>query len=284
MSPIRLLMAGSLLSALLVSAAVSEQIPSTPKIYLPYLQTAPLVDGDLTEWKAEAFTDGVWDIHRLRHEPWFQSWRNRLTDHGTVDRTEPEPEQDLAARYYTAWDRTHFYMGARVRDNVNDVTDPQHEPRRWYFKDSICWFIEAPADAAPETFSQGANAFCFVIDASRPDYGAWWRHGTATESYVEEPIPSDAVDYVVRIDPDNNGRGDFILEARVNMAATFGASDPSWQPPAVGDEYGLEIVHCDPDGGDYGGHFILYGTGDDDSTWARAILRGPVESIQRAAE
>ena len=78
--------------------------------------------------------------------------------------------------------------------------------------------------------------------------------------------------------------GDFVLEARVNMAATFGASDPDWQPPRVGHEYGLEIVHCDPDGGSYGGHFILYGTGDDDATWARAILSVPLDPIQRDAQ
>jgi hypothetical protein len=58
-------------------------------------------------------------------------------------------------------------------------------------------------------------------------------------------------------------------------------SDPRWTPPQVGDVWGLEIVHTDPDGGPYGGHFIVYGTGDDDSTWGEAILTGPTEPIER---
>ena len=275
---------GGALALLATCAAGAQQIPETPVLYLPYLEKAPTIDGDLSDWRDVAFTDGVWDIHRLRRQPWFQPWRNRLTDHGTAAAPEPPPQDDLAARYYTAWDDDYFYMGASVRDNVNDVSDPEHTPKRWYFKDSICWFVEAPRDAAPEMFARGANAFCFVIDETRPDYGAWWRHGTASDSYVEEPIPSGAVEYVVRVDPEGDGSGDFVLEARVNMAATFGASDPDWQPPRVGHEYGLEIVHCDPDGGSYGGHFILYGTGDDDATWARAILSVPLDPIQRDAQ
>jgi len=72
----------------------------------------------------------------------------RLTDHGIAPSVsagnglkEPPPEEDLQARYYTAWDDKYLYLGAEVKDNVNDVTDPQHEPKRWYYKDAICWFI-----------------------------------------------------------------------------------------------------------------------------------------------
>ena len=284
MSTLRTAWIGILAGALLAGPARAEQIPDTPVLYLPYLTEAPAIDGDLSEWRDAAFTDGVWDIQRLSHEPWFQVWRNRLTDHGSDAAPEPHPDDDLAARYYTAWDDTWFYMGATVRDNVNDVTDPEHEPERWYFKDSICWFVEAPRDAVPETFSRGANAFCFIADEARPDYGAWWRHGTTTDSYVEEPIPEDAVDYAVIVHPRGDGSGDFRLEARVNMAATFGVSDPDWQAPQIGHVYGLEIVHCDPDGGPYGGHFIMYGTGDDDATWAQTVLTGPLAPIERATE
>jgi hypothetical protein len=41
---------------------------------------------------------------------------------------------------------------------VNDVDDRAHADRRWYYKDSICWFIEAPRDDALEWFGQGDNA------------------------------------------------------------------------------------------------------------------------------
>lgn len=269
-------------------AIQADLLPSGQTIPLPRLNTssaegggmAVVIDGDLAEWKEQAFTDGVWDIYRLRHQPWFDPRRNRLTDHGN----EPSPEDDLQARYYLAWDEKYLYLGAECRDNVNDVDDPAHEDQRWYFKDCICWFMEAPGDEVPEQFGQGDNAFCFVIDVRKPPYGAWWRHGAPGQRYIEEPLPAGAVDYAIRMDPWDRKKADFILEARVDMAATFGQSDPHWTPPRIGDVYRLEIVHTDPDGGAYGGHFILYGSGDDDSTWGKAILVGPQTPLERQKE
>ena len=246
-------------------------------IPLPYLENEAQIDGDLSDWKFNAFHDGVWDIDRLRHTPWYEAHRNRLTDHGN----EPEHKDDLRARYYMAWDDAYFYMGAEVRDNANDVSEEKHEPKRWYYKDAICWFVEAPRDDVSEKFGQGDNAFCFVIDTSRPDYGAWWRHGSVTETYIEEPLPEGQFEYAIRMNPWGESEADFILEARVAMTPTFGASDPNWSEPKLGDEYSVEIVHTDPDGGNYGGHFIIYGTGDDDATWARMILSEPSGPVER---
>ncbi len=246
-------------------------------IQVPRLEHPPRIDGDLSDWKELSFQDGIWDINRLKHTPWYDPSVNRLTDHGD----EPSPEEDLSARYYLAWDDDYLYFGAEVRDNVNDVDDPQHEPKRWYFKDAICWFLEAPRDNKAELFGQGDNAFCFVIDSSKPSYGAWWRHGGVQKSYVEEPLPPHAVSYTIRMNPWGRSPGDFILEARVQMRATRGESDPDWRPPKVGNVYGLEIVHTDPDGADYGGHLLIYGKGDDDSTWGKMELVGPVSSVVR---
>ena len=60
------------------------------------------VDGDISEWREYAFSDGVWDLERLRHAPWYDPSRNRLTVHGN------ETGVDLAARYYTAWDAQYL--------------------------------------------------------------------------------------------------------------------------------------------------------------------------------
>ena len=144
-----------------------------------------------------------------------------------------------------------------VYTTVFGKTDPLHEPKRWYYKDAICWFIEAPREEGARTFGEGDNAFCFVIDARKPSYGAWWRHGAPGRTYVEEPLPIESVDYTIRMNPWGRGRADFILEARVAMASTRGKSSPRWRAPRVGDVYGLEIVHTDPDGGEYGGHFLI---------------------------
>lgn len=254
--------------------------PDPIEIQLPFIQKTPVIDGDLNEWKDFAYHDGVWDIYRLSHSYWYRPDRNRLTDHGN----ELRPEDDLQSRYFMGWDSTYLYFGAEVHDNVNDVSDPNHQPQRWFYKDCICWFLEAPRDTISEAFKQGDNAFCFVIDVLKPDYGSWWRHGTSRQSYIEEPIPKNAVSYEIRMNPWGQSPGDYILEARVNMAMTFPKSDPNWRPPKIGDIYSLEIVHTDPDGGKYGGHLIIYGTGDDDNSWGKMILAGQQKPVERKGE
>jgi hypothetical protein len=248
--------------------------PYNYPIAVPRLESAPAIDGDLSEWRDRAFSDGVWDIARIAKTPWYDPARNRLTVHGD----EASADQDLQARYFIAWDDEYLYLGAEVRDNVNDVADPAHEPKRWYYKDSVCWFIEAPRNNAAKNFGEGDNAFCFVIDPQRPPHAAWWRHGAPGKTYIEEPIPAESADYLTKL---TGHQGDFVLEARVAMKSTLGASSPNWHVPKAGDAYGLEIVHTDPDGGEYGGHFIIYGTGDDDSTWGLMELAPRISAIER---
>jgi len=262
--------------ALLLNGGQDED-PYGYTIEVPRLETAPAIDGDLSEWRDHAFSDGVWDLARLRAAPWYDPKRNRLTIHGS----EGSAEEDLQARYYIAWDDDYLYLGAEVRDNANDVSDRGHEPKRWYYKDAICWFIEAPRENVAKRFGEGDNAFCFVIDARRPPYGAWWRHGTPGKTYIEEPLPSESADYAIEMNPWGRSAGDYILEARVAMRPTLGVSSPRWRAPQDGDIYGLEIVHTDPDGGDYGGHFLIYGRGDDDSTWGVMKLTPPLTPIDR---
>jgi len=83
--------------------------------------------------------------------------------------------------------------------------------------------------------------------------------------------------------PNDNEKGSFILEAKVNMAMTFGRSDPDWHSAKIGDQYSIQIVHTDPDGKDYGAHLILYGEGDNYATWKRIILSGPAPALIRKA-
>jgi hypothetical protein len=267
---------GGIAFCLFCRAAGSNGSP-TPELHVPRLMKPAVIDGDLSEWKGWAFTDGLWDVYRVRQSPWYDPNRNRLTDHGN----EPTPEDDLNARYFMAWDEDHLYLGAEVHDNINDAVDPAHEDKRWYFKDCVCWFIEAPRDELSESFGQGDNEFCFVIDDKKPSYGAWWRHGAPGRTYIEEPIPLSGVDYSIRMNPWGRSKGDFILEASVQMTVTLGKSDPNWHKPRVGDTYGLEIVHTDPDGKDYGGHLIIYGRGDDDATWGKMVLTDGVRPLER---
>jgi hypothetical protein len=255
--------------------AATPPFPWLPK--LPFLATSPTIDGSLEEWRGQAYCDGWWNMERLRQAPWYEPARNRLTAHRPEDRA----ADDLAARYYLAWDSTYLYLGAEVKDNVNDVEESRHAPKRWYYKDAIAFFVEAPADEKNETFGQGDHGFAFVIDSTRPDYGAWWRHGTADTSFLEEPLPTNAVDYAIRFTDPTGNSADYMLEARVNMAQTFGQGDPVWRSPRVGDRYRLMIVHCDPDGGEYGGHMLVYGKGDPDESWQVFECGGEKAQIER---
>ncbi len=262
------------------AALLPPQAAAPAALRIPRLSVPPIIDGDLSDWKEAAFHDGVWDIHRLLAAPWYDPARNRLTDHGG----EPSPGEDLSARYYLAWDEKYLYFGAEVTDNVSDVEDPAADPKRWYYKDSVSFFIEAPRDDIAETFGRGDNAFCFVADPAKPPDGAWWRHGDATRTYIEEPLPKDVADDVVRPVPRGASRGDFVLEARVAMAPTLGKSDPDWRPPKPGDRLGVMIVHCDPDGGGYGGHLLIYGRDDNDATWTPAELTEAKPPIDRKSK
>ena len=252
--------------------------PSSPILAIPQLAQEPVIDGNLSEWKEYAHNDGVWDMRRITQSPFYaldRGARNRLTIHGN----EGSLQSDLSARYYLAWDETNFYFGAEVNDNVNDTEDPDPADKRWYFRDAICWFMEGPRDLASEWFGQGDNAFCFTASSEKLPRHAWWRHGASGKTYIEEPIPN--VEWHVEF---TGVKGNFVLEAKVEMASTVGQSDPNWRPAQVGHEYGVEIVHTDPDGGDYGGHFMIYGNGDDDITWGHAVLVGPQTPVGRLSQ
>jgi len=240
---------------------------------IPYLDESPRIDGDISEWKEKALNDGEWDFERVKISAWYEQKRNRLH----IDSLEDTNNIDLSSRYYIAWDQSYLYFGAEVEDNEHDVTDTNHEPKRWYYKDAIAFFFEAPRDTIAEKFGSGDHAFCFVIDTLMPEYGAWWRHGNEKQTYIEEPLPTAAVDYSIKMNPWNRSGADYVLEARVKMASTFGSENEAWAALEIGDVYSMMIVHCDPDGGEYGGHLLIYGKGDDDASWGKVQL---VESVE----
>jgi hypothetical protein len=265
------------LLGMLLLALFPPTFSQSDTLLIPQLTEAPEIDGKLEEWKAVAFHDGLWDIHRLRQSSWYEAHRNRLTDHGE----DATPTEDLQARYYLAWDAEYLYFGAEVWDNVNDTLPSKPEPRRWYYKDGVSLFVEAPGDEINESFGAGDHGFSFVADPQKPKNGAWWRHGTPDTTYLEEPLPAAAVDYEIRLNPWGRSPGDYVLEARIKLSETLATGDPAWTPPEVGHVYRLMLVHCDPDGGGYGGHLLIYGKGDEDESWTPARLVGPIEAVER---
>ena len=142
-------------------------------------------------------------------------------------------------------------------------------PYRWYYKDCVAWFIEAPGDTIDEKFSQGDHAFCFMPDTTYREHPPWWRHGNVETSYIEEAIPAKELDYAIKLFP---GSHDFHIEARISWKKIFTLADPNWNGVKLGQLIRLMIVHTDPDGGDYGGHLLIYGQGDQDNSWTWAKL------------
>lgn len=75
-------------------------------IQIPRLAEPAVIDGDLSDSKDLAFTDGVWSIDRLSQTSWYDPERNRLTLHGDESRL----DDDLLATYYAAWDEEYLYL------------------------------------------------------------------------------------------------------------------------------------------------------------------------------
>jgi hypothetical protein len=48
------------------SAAQDRWDPERYVVRVPRLMTPPRMDGDLSGWKSVAFTDGLWDLARVR--------------------------------------------------------------------------------------------------------------------------------------------------------------------------------------------------------------------------
>ncbi|MEO0472380.1 MAG: sugar-binding protein [Bacteroidota bacterium] len=238
---------------------------------IPFLGQAVTIDGDVSEWKEHAFHDGLWDMHRVAASDWYHPARNRITLHPGENSSLSE---DLQARYYLAWDTAFLYLGAEVWDNAIDVSGHREGERRWYDKDCVAFFIESPGDSISEKFGRGDHGFCLVPDSTFPANATWWRSGSPDTNYLEYPL--NDCEYDMRIHASG-----YVLEAKVDLARTFGKRDPQWPGWHQGSKIRLCIVHTDPDGGGYGGHLLMYGKGDDDASWQMFRLGGEKKIIQR---
>ena len=215
--------------------------------------TRPLIDGDLSEWKRNAFNDGLWDIARLAHAPWYDPKINRLTDHGN----EPALEDDLAARYYIAWDSQYLYLGAEVTNNSNDVSRPRARTQALVLQRRNLLVYRSAAHTASQKVRRGRQ--CVLLRNRRLQARLWSM--VAAQQDRQEPTSKNRFQKAPSntpsaCSPNAKTKGQLHLEARIAMIPTLGVSSPDWHAPRIGDTYGLEIVHTDPDGGDYGGHFL----------------------------
>lgn len=256
-----------------------------PVIEVPKLASKPKIDGDLSDWQAHAWTNGVWDFERMKKQPEFAelvTWA-RIQDSGEEPPGTALTAADITGEYFMAWDDEGLYLGVRATDNVHDVSGGSPNPAAWWLKDSCSWYFDVPHDGDGLFVESGDHVFSFVADDTYPAGGAWWRLGelpvpTVTEviangsrgwrlsrSWLEIPLSAQ---YRVKIDP---GTANYVIEAFVPFDLTWLTT------PAIGDTIGGPmIVHTDPDGGpeEFGGQLQLLGAGDDDGTWADMVFVG----------
>ena len=113
-----------LLSLIIVVPLLAQKPdPYHYPIRVPQLERAPTIDGDLSDWKRDAFSDGVWDIARLAHSLWYDPKINRLTDHGN----EIAPEEDLAAHFLRLLEFTVLSRNSRRHGPEVDLLSAQGE-------------------------------------------------------------------------------------------------------------------------------------------------------------
>ena len=101
-------------------------IGQSTSIAIPQLETVPAIDGDLSDWKSDAFSSGAWDMDRVALDAKYVTKRNRLN----VEEGEDSTVIDLKATYFLAWFGDDLYFGAEVVDNVNDVEESNHEAKQ----------------------------------------------------------------------------------------------------------------------------------------------------------
>ena len=250
---VRLSTSSILLSALLPLLGCAQS-----QMDIPHANVSLNIDGDLADWKNYAYSQGKWNLKRSSSEPWHSPKRSRLIN----EADEPTGSIDLSSTFYIAWSDSGLILGAEVEDNILDVVETEHLDERWYNKDGVAWFFELPYDTIPKRFAAGSVALCFIADTSYPEYGAWMRYGNDSADYLEQAIPKETQEYSVKVTTDG-----YIIEAFVSweLFRKYGQFSEE-----ITETLGsMMIVNCDPDGGEYGGHLLIYGKGDNDATWTQ---------------
>ena len=248
-------------SSILLSALLPILGCAQSQIDVPHANVRLNIDGDLAEWKNSAHSQGEWNLKRSSSEAWYSPKRSRFIN----EADEPKGSVDLSSTFYIARTDSGLILGAEVEDNILDVVEKEHLDERWYNKDGVAWFFELPYDTIPERFAAGNIALCFIADTSYPRYGAWMRYGNDSADYLEQTIPKEMQEYAVKVTA--NG---YIIEAFVSWQLFRDYGQLSGEITEIIGS--MMIVNCDPDGGEYGGHLLIYGKGDNDATWTQIIF------------
>ena len=163
----------------IVIFAMAAQSHDGTVIKVPRLNTAPTIDGDLSDWEGQGWSDGVWDSERIKSGSWYAGLHDwaKPRDVGGEPAGTAETPQDITGQYFMAWDDAGLYLGVRATDNVHDVSTSREDPSTWYLKDGCAFFFDLPHDGDGAEVYPGDHVFSMVADTSYPEGGSWWRHG-----------------------------------------------------------------------------------------------------------
>jgi hypothetical protein len=180
-----------------------ESFATKPVANVPYLTKPISINGELSDWPAEAKVQGI------RHSQTIGLDRSQL----------PVPN------LYLGWTKDGLYMGLEVFDN-----DIEGAPAKgwWWTKDNVeFWISTKPVASDQNTYDVNCHQFFFVPnDETAPDgaggvVGQWHRTGDAISDNL---IPQPDIRQAARILPDR-----YVVEMFIPAKALHGW-DPKTQP------------------------------------------------------
>ncbi len=292
---VMLLAAVALVAGLATSAGAHNgdefDIPSLPSD----ISAGVTVDGDLSDWKDYAFTEGHWTLSRMldANRAWFStqnSWLGTDVDHG------PEgtagTDEDLGATFYAAWDDNFLYVGMEATDNAVDNSSSGDEILGAWTRESFGLFIDAVHDG--DGIDQIRGDYVWFLTAwETPDArGMPWLHGEGeTANNWTLGLPTDQeYDYArPPVDPsafnfDDPYGANYSLEVRFPHASMFKFSPEVL--PIGGKTMGGAFLITSSDGEGASGReqLAVYMASGDDGTYADfTFVQGEGVAVETAS-
>ena len=277
---VTLLAAVALVAGLTTSAGAHSgdmfDIPSLPSD----ISSGVAVDGDLSDWKDFAFTEGHWTMSRMldANRGWLSTAASFL---GTDVDQGPEgtagTDEDLGATFYAAWDDNFLYFGMEATDNAVDNSSSGDEILGAWTRETFGLYIDAPHDGDSATYIRGDYNYWFTAWDTPDPRAMPFRHGEGeTENvwthlpnlpermyaYARPPVDASAFNF------DDPYGANFTIEVRLAHASAFEFSPEVL--PIEGKTMGMGFLITSSDGEGSSGReqLAIYMASDDDGTWS----------------
>ena len=295
---VMLLAAVALVAGLTTSAGAHNgdafDIPSLPSD----ISAGVAVDGDLSDWKDFAFTEGHWTYSRMSESgrPWFNTNCTTLvTDPDTGPEGTPGTDDDLGGTFYQAWDDNYLYFGLEATDNAVDNTSRGDDYLGAWNRETFGLFIDALHDGDTNAYIRGDYNWWFTAWDTEDTRPMPHRHGEGeTENVWTELSPSDEEMWAHARPPTDSSADNFddtyganwTMEVRLAHASAFKFSPEVL--PIEGKTMGMGLLVTSSDGEGFGDEQLCaYIGSDDDGSWGDFTFvrtdEGPPVSVETAS-